>query len=71
MGSQHLLPRPVLLLQAVHNKDTEIIPQAENKGGKDNIHDIELRSGSRHHPRIITQLTAIGVKVIKVSSIRP
>ena len=51
MGSQHLLPRPVLLLQAIHNKDTEIIPQAENKSGKDNIHDIELRSGNRHQPQ--------------------
>ena len=51
MGSKHLFSRPVFLLQTIHDKNTEIISQTEDKGRKDDIHNIELRTSHCHQPQ--------------------
>ncbi len=45
---QQLPSCAVLVLQPVHNEDTEIIPDAKNKGGQDDVDNIELNSQNSH-----------------------
>ena len=44
VGSQQFTTVFIFVQQAIHNEDAEIIAQTENKGRKNNIHDVELDS---------------------------
>ena len=44
VGVQYLLPGPVFVLQSVHNEDTEVIANTKDKGGQDDIDNVELNT---------------------------
>ena len=48
MHSEYLSTTSILLLQPIHNKDTEIIAYTKNQSSKDNIYDIEFNTENRH-----------------------
>ena len=50
MHPQYLCTVFILLLQSIHNKDTEIIADTKNQSSQDNIYYIEFYSANRHNP---------------------
>ena len=50
MRVQYFLACTVLVLQSVHNENTEIITDTEYKGRQDDIDDIELNPQDSHQP---------------------
>ncbi len=48
MRTEQFAPRAVLLQEAVHDKDREVVTDTEDKGGQDHIHDVETDVEERH-----------------------
>ena len=49
MRVQQLLACLVFIQQAFHDEDAEVVAHTENKGRKDNVHDIELHPEHPHY----------------------